>query len=468
MTSSIMLKNIHTLASDLSKKKALRNADVYIEDREITEVSTLPISVEAEYVVDCSSMVLMPGFVNTHHHMYQTMQRAIPRVQDSKLFDWLSHLYEIWREISPEAVNVSAKVAMAELILTGCTTTSDQFYIFPMGKDGLLEAEINAAREMGVRFHPCRGSMSRGTSKGGLPPDDVVQDENVILKETEDAIREFHDGSRYSMLRIVASPCSPFSVTSDLMERSADLARKYGVLMHTHLAETKDEEKFCTETHGMRPFEYMKDVSWIGEDVWFAHSIFVNEKEIEEMAKTGTGIAHCPTSNMRLGSGIAPVRRMLDAGVKVSLAVDGSASNDSSNMANEVRMAMMLQRVKYGENAFSPYEALDCATSGGGKVLGRDDIGVIGEGMAADIIGFDLRQLPFAGGLHDPVASVVMCGPMNVSLSVINGKIRVTGGRIKGIDVMDLIDEQNRLAKGMIERAEERTGIDFMSHVNRL
>ena len=464
MTSSIMLKNIHTLALDLSKKVSLKDTQVYIEDREIVEISNAPISVEAEYRVDCSSKVLMPGFVNTHHHMYQTMQRAVPRVQDSKLFDWLINLYEIWREISPEAVNVSAKVAMAELMLTGCTTTSDQFYVFPTGKPGLLKAEIDAARELGMRFHPCRGSMSRGVSKGGLPPDDVVQDESTILKETETAIREYNDPSRYSMLRMVVSPCSPFSVTSDLMERSAELARKYGILMHTHLAETRDEEDFCLKTHGKRPYEYMKEVSWTGEDVWFAHSIFVNEREIEDMARTGTGVSHCPTSNMRLGSGIAPVRKMLDAGVKVSLAVDGSASNDSSNMANEVRMAMLLQRVRFGENAFSPYEALNCATSEGGKVLGREDIGMIREGMAADIIGFDLRQLPFAGGLHDPVASVVLCGPMKVDLSVINGNIRVSGGRIEGIDMIKLIDDQNRLAGEMIGRAGDRTGIDFMKY----
>jgi len=464
MVSSILLKNIHTLAGSFSDRKILKNASIYIEGPQIMEISASRIPIEAERVVDCGSMAVMPGFVNTHHHMYQTMQRAVPRMQNSKLFDWLTNLYEIWREITPEAVNVSAKVAMCELMLTGCTTTSDQFYVFPQGKTKMLAAEIEAARDLGMRFQPCRGSMSRGRSKGGLPPDDVVQEEDVILRETDEAIRKFHDASRFSMLRLVVSPCSPFSVTSELMESSAALARKHGVQMHTHLAETRDEEKFCIEMHGARPFEYMKDVSWVGEDVWFAHSIYINDREIEEMARTGTGVAHCPTSNMRLGSGIAPIRKMLDAGVNVSLGVDGSASNDSSNMANEIRMAMMLQRVRYGESSFSPYDALDCGTMGGARVLGRDDIGMIREGMAADIIGFELKQLPFAGGLHDPVASVVLCGPVNVDMSIINGRLRVMGGRIRGVEVGNLIDRQNELSTEMIGKATARTGIDFMEH----
>ena len=464
MVSSILLKNIHTLAQSFGDRKILKDAYIYIEGPEIVEISPSRIPVETEKVVDCSSMAVIPGFVNTHHHMYQTMQRAVPRMQNSKLFDWLTNLYEIWREITPDAVNISAKVAMCELILTGCTTTSDLFYVFPQSRKKLLSAEIEAARDVGMRFQPCRGSMSRGRSKGGLPPDDVVQEENIILKETDEAIREFHDPSRFSMLRIVVSPCSPFSVTSELMESSAALARKHGVQMHTHLAETRDEEKFCLETHGARPFDYMKEVDWVGEDVWFAHSIYINDRETEEMARTGTGVAHCPTSNMRLGSGIAPIRKMLDAGVNVSLGVDGSASNDSSNMANEIRMAMMLQRVKYGESSFSPYDALDCGTMGGARVLGRDDIGMIREGMAADIIGFELKQLPFAGGLHDPVASVVLCGPVNVDMSIINGRLRVMDGSIQGVEIGSLIDRQNELAAEMMEKAMVRTGIDFMEH----
>ncbi|MDP6156896.1 MAG: 8-oxoguanine deaminase [Candidatus Thermoplasmatota archaeon] len=465
MVSSILLKNINTLAVDLPEKKILQSANVYIEGSEIQEISSSKIVVEAERVVDCSSMVVMPGFINTHHHMYQTMQRAVPRMQDSKLFDWLINLYEIWREITPEAVKVSAKVAMAELMLTGCTTTSDQYYVFPEGKKGLLEAEIEAAGDMGVRFHPCRGSMSRGRSKGGLPPDDVVQDEDIILGETESTIRKYHDNSRNSMLQIVVSPCSPFSVTTELMEASAELARKYGVFLHTHLAETIDENKFCLDTHGMRPFDYMKEVSWVGPDVWFAHCVHLNNREIQEMADTGTGVAHCPTSNMRLGSGIAPVREMLNRGVNVSLAVDGSASNDSSNMVNELRMAMLLQRVSQGEDAFSPYEAIECGTIGGAKVLGRKDIGEMREGMAADIVGFSLKRLPFAGGLHDPVASVVLCGPVNVDISIINGNIRILDGNIVGLNMEELINHQNRLAKEMVTTAMERTGTEYLSHM---
>lgn len=462
--SDILLKNIHTLALNPGERTVLKNVNIYINDNIIEDISKGPISVCAETTIDCDSMVVLPGMVNTHHHMYQTMQRGVPLVQDSKLFHWLTNLYEVWREITPEAVNVSAKVAMAELMLTGCTTSSDQYYVFPEGRKGLFRSEVDAARTMGIRFHPCRGSMSRGVSNGGLPPDDVVQDEGVILRETQKAIRKYHDSKRFSMLNIVVSPCSPFSVTSELMESSAEMAREHGVQLHTHLAETKDEEEFCLSTHGKRPFDYMKEVNWVGEDVWYAHSIYVNRREMKEMASTGTGISHCPTSNMRLGSGIAPVREMLDLGVKVSLGVDGSASNDSSNMLNEARNAMLLQRVRYGEEAFSPYHALDCATRGGARVLGRDDIGTIEVGMAADIIGYRLDQLPLAGGLHDPVAGVVMCGPLNVDISIINGKQIISDGEILGLDVLGLINEQNRLAEEMMSNATKRTGIDFLTH----
>ncbi len=461
--SDILLKNIHTMGLDLGERKKMKNAHIHIQDNLIMEISPYPLEVEAEHILDCSGMVVMPGMVNTHHHMYQTMQRAVPLVQNSKLFHWLTNLYEIWTEVDAEIVHTSAKIAMAELMLTGCTTASDQFYVFPRNEKGLLEAEIKAADQMGIRFHPCRGSMSRGKSNGGLPPDHVVQSEKDILRDSEVAIRKFHDPDPLSMRRIVISPCSPFSVTSELMRSSAELARKYGVQLHTHLAETKDEEDFCVDMHCLRPFDYMKEVDWVGEDVWFAHSIYMNDKEIREMAKTGTGMSHCPTSNMRLGSGIAPIRKMLDEGVKVSLGVDGSASNDSSNMINEARMAMMLQRVKYGEDAFTPYEALACATTGGARVLERDDVGIIEEGRGADIIGFRLDQLPFAGGLHDPLASLVLCGPMNVDLNIINGEPQIMDGRFLNLDLRDTIDKQNLLAAEMVEKASERTGIDFMS-----
>ncbi|MEM2900869.1 MAG: 8-oxoguanine deaminase, partial [Thermoplasmata archaeon] len=425
---SILIKNASAIATVDKKRRVIKNGSVYIEGNEIVEVGK-ELKEKAELKIDAKGMVVLPGLVNTHHHLYQTLFRNVPKVQDAKLFDWLIDLYEAWREIDSEAVYVSSLTGISELLKTGCTTASDLFYVFPKGKNGLLEAEIEAAKQLGIRFHPCRGSMSRGKSQGGLPPDDVVQTEEEIIRDSRRIIKEYHDDSKYSMLRIVLAPCSPFSVTTELLAKTAEVARQHSVQMHTHLAETLDEEEFCQKMHKMRPLEYMESVGWLGNDVWYAHAVYMNEKEIKKLAETGTGVAHCPTSNMRLGSGIAPISEMVRNGVKVGIAVDGSASNDSSNMLMEMRMAMLLQRVKNGVDSLTATHAIELGTICGASVLGRDDIGSIEVGKAADLILIDTRELSFAGAMHDPVASIVFCAPSKVHTSIVNGKVLVSEGK---------------------------------------
>jgi cytosine/adenosine deaminase-related metal-dependent hydrolase len=400
----------------------------------------------ADRIVDATDMVVLPGLVNTHHHLYQTLTRAL--APDSGLFDWLKTLYPIWARMDGEAVYVSALVGMAELILSGCTTSSDHLYLFPNGAQ--LDDEIRAAQEISLRFHAARGSMSLGESKGGLPPDSVVEDEAAILKDCVRVIERYHDPKPYAMLRVVVAPCSPFSVTPDLMRESARLARQYGVTLHTHLAETKDEEVFCLDKFGHRPAAYAERLDWVGGDVWWAHSVHVDELEIGLMARTRTGAAHCPTSNMRLASGIAPVRRMIDSGVKVGLGVDGSASNDGSHLLAEARQALLLQRVMGDPQGLKAKEALWLATRGGAAVLGRDDIGQLAAGKAADFIAFDLNRLDYAGALHDPLAALLFCAPQRVDLSVINGRIVVEDGELRTIDQMPIIEKHNQISAKII------------------
>jgi len=458
---SILIKNATAIATVDEKRRVIKNGCVYIEGNEIVRVGK-ELKEKAELKIDGRGMVVLPGLVNTHHHLYQTLFRNVPRVQDAKLFDWLLDLYEAWREIDTEAVYVSALTGISELLLTGCTTASDLFYVFPKGKKGLLEAEIEAAEQLGIRFHPCRGSMSRGKSQGGLPPDDVVQSEDEIIRDSRRITKEYHDDSKYSMRRIVLAPCSPFSVTSELLAKTAELAREHSVMMHTHLAETLDEEEFCLKMHKMRPLEYMESLGWLGNDVWYAHAVYMNEKEIKKLAETGTGVAHCPTSNMRLGSGIAPISDMVRSGVKVGIAVDGSASNDSSNMLMEMRMAMMLQRVKNGVNSLSATEALELGTICGAAVLGRDDIGSIEVGKAADLILIDTRELSFAGAMHDPVAATVFCAPSKVHTSIVDGKVLVSEGKLTHIDEDEVIEYQNKVAEKLIKKAERNTGKKYI------
>ncbi|MBV7336373.1 8-oxoguanine deaminase [Chloroflexi bacterium TSY] len=408
-------------------------------------------------VIDASGCVVLPGLVNCHHHLYQTLTRTIGTGNGMVLFDWLKFLYPIWAEMTPEAVYTSAKTGLAELVLSGCTTVADHLYLFPNGSR--IDDEIEAAQEVGVRFHPTRGSMSLGESQGGLPPDRVCDSEDNIIQDYVRAIETFHDAERFSMLRIGVAPCSPFSVTGNLMRESAALARAYPMVnLHTHLAETKDEDRFCMEMFGKRPIEYAESVDWAGEDVWFAHMVHPNKEEIGWLADTQTGVCHCPSSNMILASGIAPVREMVDQQVRVGLGVDGSASNDGNHMLGEARQAMLLQRVGWPgfesrADRFTAREALALATLGGASVLRQDDIGVLDVGMAADLVAFRVDGLAHAGGQSDPVASLLTCTPRNVWLSVINGRVVVEDGRFLPFELGPVIEMHNRISRNMLERA---------------
>ena len=448
--STLLVRNAQLLITMDDAARAIPDGALFVRDHVIEWVGPArdlpPAYLAPDRVVDATDMVVLPGLVNTHHHLYQTLTRAL--APDSALFDWLKTLYPIWGRMDGEAVYVSALTGMAELILSGCTTSSDHLYLFPNGVK--LDDEIRAAQEIGLRFHAARGSMSLGESKGGLPPDSVVEDEELVIRDCVRVIERYHDPKPYAMLRIVVAPCSPFSVTPDLMRESARLARHYGVTLHTHLAETKDEEAFCLARFGHRPASYAERLDWVGSDVWWAHSVHVNEPEIDLMRRTGTGAAHCPTSNMRLASGIAPVRRWIDAGVKVGLGVDGSASNDGSHMLAEARQALLLQRVLGDPLGLKAKEALWLATRGGAAVLGRDDIGQLAAGKAADFIAFDLNRLDYAGALHDPPAALLFCAPQHVDLSVINGRVVVEDGQLQTADWRLVIEKHNRISKRMI------------------
>jgi len=446
--STLLLKNADLLVTMDAARQRIPDGGLFVRDRAIVQVGpTADLPETADTVIDAAGMIVLPGLVNTHHHLCQTLTRCI--AQDNVLFDWLVTLYPIWARLTPEAVYVSAKLGLAELMLSGCTTSSDHLYIYPNGVR--VDDEIQAAVELGIRFHATRGSMSLGRSQGGLPPDNCVEDEPFILRESRRAIETYHQANRFGMVRVALAPCSPFTVTADIMRSSAELARAYGVRLHTHLAETKDEEEFCLERFGARPVDYVASLGWTGPDVWHAHCVHLNTEEISLFATTGSGVAHCPSSNMRLASGIAPVRAMRDAGVRVGLGVDGSASNDSSHLLAEARQAMLLQRVMGNPNALGAQEALEIATLGGASVLGRDDIGSLAAGMAADFIGYRLDRLSFAGARHDPLAALVFCTPPNVDLSVINGLVRVRDGEMVGLDTHALTRRHNEISRKLID-----------------
>jgi len=407
--------------------------------------------------INARGCVVTPGLVNCHHHLYQTLTRSIGTARGMVLFDWLKMLYGVWAGLTPEALRVSARLALAELLLSGATTVADHLYLFPNGCR--LDDEIEAARSMGVRFHPTRGSMSRGVSSGGLPPDALVEAEQAILADSQRVIEAWHDPAPYSMLRIGLAPCSPFSVSGELMRESARLARSHaGVGLHTHLAETLDEERYCLAQSGLRPLDYAASVDWTGPDVWFAHMVHPSEQDIGLLAKSGSGVCHCPSSNMILASGIAPVRRMLDAGVRVGLGVDGSASNDGGHMLGEARQAMLLQRVGWpgfesDAARFSAREALLLATRGGARTLGRCDIGSLEPGQAADFVAFRVDDLAHAGAQGDPLAAVFTCTPASAWLSVIDGRIVVEDGVLAGTELAPLIEQHNRLSRQMLASA---------------
>jgi len=403
------------------------------------------IGTPADETIDLSGHLVLPGLVNTHHHMYQSLTRVVPAAQDSELFGWLRALYPIWSRLTPEMIRVSTLTASAELMLAGCTTSSDHLYVFPNGCR--LDDSIEAAAEAGLRFHPTRGSMSVGESAGGLPPDSLVEDEDAILADSRRVIETFHDPARYAMVRVGIAPCSPFSVSRELMRESARLARSYGVRLHTHLAESANDVAYSRERFGATPAQYAADTEWLGADVWHAHCVQLDADGIGLFAASRTGIAHCPCSNMRLGSGIAPVRALLDAGVAVGLGVDGSASNDGGDLLAEARQALLLQRVHLGPGALGAREALRLATRGGATVLGRDDIGQLGPGFAADLVAIRLDDVAYAGARHDPVAALLFCAPRPVAWSIINGRVVVRDGAITTFDLRATIARHNELAR---------------------
>jgi 8-oxoguanine deaminase len=453
---TILIRNINTLVTMDDRRRELKDGGLFIRDGFIEQVGvTGDLPDTADEVVDLNHHIVLPGLINTHHHFYQTLTRVVPNAQDSNLFNWLKTLYPIWARMTPDHIRVSTKTALVELAMSGCTTASDHLYLFPNGSR--LDDEINAAKEIGLRLHASRGSMSLGESKGGLPPDSVVEDEEYILKDSQRVIEHYHDPNPGSFTQVVLAPCSPFSVTGNLMRESAKLARAYGVQLHTHLAETQDEEVFCQNLFGHRPVGYMQEVDWIGDDVWFAHSVHVNDEEIELYAKRGCGVAHCPSSNMRLASGIAPILQMLSGGVKVGLGVDGSASNDSSHMLAEVRQMMLAARVRAGlrgaslsdqnsPSLMSARQAIEIATRGSATVLGREDIGSLEPGKCADFFAVDLDALDFAGALIDPVASLVFCAPVKATFTCVGGKWIVKEGQVTVLNLPELITKHNRLS----------------------
>jgi 8-oxoguanine deaminase len=461
---TLLVKSAEILVTMDDGRRELKDAGLFAQDGVITQVgpsSELPAS--ADTVLDLSGQIVLPGFVNTHHHLDQTLTRNLPAAQNNNLFAWLKVHYRIWAARTPEATRCSTLVGLAELAMTGCTTVFDHSYVFKNGCR--VDDQIAAAAEIGSRFHACRGSMSLGESKGGLPPDDCVEEESAILDDCHRVIETYNDDSRGAMTRVTLGPCSPFSVTPDLLKETVKMARAYKVRMHTHLCETFDEEHYTLTTYAQRPVDWMASLGWVGDDIWYAHAIHVDDEEIAKFAQMGIGVAHCPSSNMRLASGIAPVKKYLDAGVKVGLGVDGSASNDASNMLLEVRQAMLLARLRMGllppegpskyrlvsqsdplraKEWMTAREALEIATLGGAKVLGRDDIGSLAVGKCADFFSIDLHTIDYAGALHDPVAATVFCAPQKARFTVINGKVVVEEGRVKTVDMEPVVRDHNR------------------------
>ncbi len=464
--STLLIHNAHTVATQNDAGDELRDTSVLVRDGLIAAIgpaSQMPHT--ADEVIQARQHLLVPGMVNTHHHMYQSLTRALPQVQNAELFRWLRGLYPIWAGLTPDMIYTSTQLAMAELLMSGCTTSSDHLYLYP--NNVTLDDSIEAARAMGMRFVAARGSMSLGQSQGGLPPDSLVEREDAILKDTQRVIERYHDAGHGAMTQVAVAPCSPFSVSPQLMKDSAELARQYGVRLHTHLAENDHDVAYSLEKFGCTPAQYAQDLGWLGQDVWHAHCVKLDEHGISLFAASRTGVAHCPCSNMRLASGIAPVRRMLDAGVAVGLGVDGSASNDGAHMLGEARQALLLARLRksleapttdtQGRRAFgcdsAPMEmtardALRLATRGGAQVLGRSDIGQIAVGQCADLALFDLRTLALAGAaVHDPVGSLLLCASAHAAYTVVQGRVVVREGELTSLELGPLVEEHNRLAR---------------------
>ena len=447
---SLLVRDLRLLVTMDGRGRAFPGGYLYAEDGEIRAVGArVPAGLRAERTIRAPFAVAVPGLVNTHHHLCQTLTRAHPRAADAKLFDWLTTLYPVWAGLDEEAVHVAALVGMAELMLSGCTTTSDHHYLFPRGQTRLIDAEIAAAREIGIRFHATRGSMSVGRSKGGLPPDTVVQDEDEILADSERVIRAYHDPRPGAMLRVGLAPCSPFSVSERLMRETAELAERHEVRLHTHLAETLDEEAYCLRRFKRRPVRFLADAGWLGDHVWIAHGVHFNAAEIRRLGRARVGVAHCPTSNMRLGSGIAPVHALAAAGCPVGLGVDGSASNDSSHMLAEARQAMLLGRVARGADAVKVVDALRMATRGGAACLGRDDVGSLEPGKRADLALFDLRDVGYSGA-GDPLLALLLCAPTRVHTLIVDGRPVVEDGEIRTIALEPVVARHRRIAARLL------------------
>ena len=446
---TLLIKNASVLVTMDNARREIKDGAVFARDGVIELVGpTSDLPVTADTIVNAADHIVLPGLINTHHHLVQSMTRAVPAAQDAPLFGWLQTLYPIWARMTPDHVHAAVTVGLAEMMLTGCTTSSDHLYLYPNGSR--LDDEIAAATEIGVRFTATRGSMSIGESKGGLPPDILTEPEADILRDCERVIDQFHDSRRHAMMRVALAPCSPFSVSQELMRDTAVMARRKGVGLHTHLAENIEDIDYSLAHFGMRPGDYIEQLGWVGPDVWHAHCVQLDAQEIALFARTGTGIAHCPCSNMRLGSGIAPLGDLLRAGVPVGLGVDGSASNDSGHLLNEARQAMLLQRVKHGAAAMTARQALELATRGGAQVLGRDDIGHLAVGMSADLALYELGTIALTGADWDPVAALIFCGPQKAATVIINGRIVVSDYRLTTIDLAKAIRRHRQLSIALI------------------
>lgn len=448
---SLLIKNAIAIVTVDDDDKVLAGQNIFIRGAEIAYIGQdCPA---ADTVIDASTMIVYPGLINTHHHLYQTFTRNLPQVQNMELFDWLVTLYEIWRNLTPEMIYYSSLAGMGELVKYGCTTCFDHHYVFPrLGAALFIDNQFAAAQALGIRFHAARGSMSRGQSDGGLPPDDLVQNVDTILADSERLIHTYHDDSLFSMRQVVLAPCSPFSVTGELMRDTAQLARVKAVRLHTHLAETRDEETYCLEKFGLRPLEYMETLGWLGEDVWFAHGIHFTDAELKQLAKTKTGVAHCPVSNQKLASGVARIPQMLQLGVPVGLAVDGSASNDCSNLFAELRSCYLMHRLAWSDKAPSGYDVLRLATRGSAALLGRDDIGSIEVGKAADLFLIDVNKLEYAGATLDPQAlpaTVGICRP--AAYTIINGRITSKNGELYTVDEAQTVARATELVRKLLK-----------------
>jgi len=453
---SLLVRDLRLLVTMDPRSRAFPGGYLYAEDGEIRAVGArVPAGLRAERTIRAPFAVAVPGLVNTHHHLCQTLTRAHPRAADAKLFDWLTTLYPVWAGLDEEAVHLAALVGLAELMLSGCTTTSDHHYLFPRGQTRLIDAEIAAAREIGIRFHATRGSMSVGRSAGGLPPDTVVQDEEEILADSERVIRTYHDPRPGAMLRVGLAPCSPFSVSERLMRETAELAERHEVRLHTHLAETLDEEAYCLRRFKRRPVRFLADAGWLGDHVWIAHGVHFNAAEIRRLGRAHVGVAHCPTSNMRLGSGVAPVHALAAAGCPVGLGVDGSASNDSSHLLAEARQAMLLGRVARGADAVKVADALRMATAGGAACLGRDDVGSLEPGKRADVALFDLRDVGYSGA-GDPVLALLLCAPTRVHTLIVDGRPVVEDGEIRTLALEPVVARHRRVAQRLLAGPRRR------------